>query len=61
MKVLSTEQQTELQELLENIAKENLFSLQGEWQTDLQYWAIALKPKRVRKVKSVQGGVLTNE
>lgn len=47
MKVLSTEQQVELQEFLEELRFTNgLSSVQG---ATLNYWSIELKPKRVRK------------
>ena len=45
MKTLSTEQQVELQKLLENLT-DSTFEPNYE---ELAYWATELKPKRVRK------------
>lgn len=47
MKTLSTESQIELQELLTKILQD--VSLDSETSAQLNYWAIELKPKRVRK------------
>lgn len=48
MKVLSTDQQMALRELLESLESSNV-----ETQSALNYWKIELKPKRTRKVKEV--------
>jgi hypothetical protein len=44
MKVLTTEQQIELQEFLANLTAGNL-----EQQSQINYWALELKSKRARK------------
>lgn len=53
MKTLSTEQQTELQALLEEVAGN--FHDHGTLGAGLRYWALELKPKRVRR-KTEDGG-----
>lgn len=46
MKVLSTEQQEDLQTLINSIPRHNLdFGTANQ----LDYWSIELKPKRIRK------------
>jgi len=54
MKLLSTEQQNDLRELLEKVGSNNI-----ETEAELQFWRIELKPKRIRKKKeeSVETGV----
>lgn len=47
MKVLSTDQQMALRELLESLESSNV-----ETQSELNYWKIELKPKRTRKIKT---------
>ena len=47
MKLLDTQQQTELRELLEKILDHNSLDLETFNQTN--YWVLELKPKRVRK------------
>lgn len=46
MKVLTTDQQNELRTLIEEVS--NILSDSGV-KAQLSYWAIELKPKRVRK------------
>jgi hypothetical protein len=47
VKLLDTQQQTELRELLEKILDHNSLDLETFNQTN--YWVLELKPKRVRK------------
>ena len=47
MKTLSTEQQAALQELVEYAGSDN--HLPSDIKAQFNYWAIDLKPKRVRK------------
>jgi hypothetical protein len=49
VKVLSTEQQGDLQQLIEQIS--NFDGLDHSIKAELVYWSIELKPKRVKKVK----------
>lgn len=44
MKTLSTEQQSELRELLENVQGQS-----AHQQDIINYWILELKPKRVRR------------
>jgi hypothetical protein len=48
MKVLSTEQQTELQQLIDKLT-DSTYQMDNEDHAALTYWSIELKPKRVRK------------
>lgn len=50
MKVLSTEQQTDLQKLIENLS-DPTFQVDVQDHAQLVYWSLELKPKRVRKSK----------
>jgi len=52
MKVLSTEQQTDLRELLVRLTEDGYQADLGDM-AQLEYWAIELKPKRVRKKKEI--------
>jgi hypothetical protein len=57
MKTLSTEQQQELQELIHNLPRHNLdFGVCNQ----LDYWAIELKPKRVRKKSQDSTNIIDN-
>ena len=47
MKTLSTEQQVELQALLDKVAAFQSFD--NETNAQINFWSIELKPKRVRK------------
>ena len=54
MKLLSSEQQEELLEVLNKLKKEiNPTILGSELLAQLSYWVIELKPKRVRRKKDV--------
>lgn len=46
MKTLQSEQQVELRELLEKVSEQD-----AETQSQINYWIIELKPKRIRKIK----------
>jgi len=48
MKLLSTEQQNDLRELLEKVGSNNI-----ETEAELQFWRIELKPKRIRKKQNI--------
>lgn len=54
MKVLNNEQQTELRELLESLE-----GFGADVQAQINYWAIELKPKRVRKNNKVFNEVVS--
>lgn len=56
MKVLSTEQQTELQSLLEELSQHQVSI--GLAST-LNYWRIELRPKRIRKKLEITNSGLT--
>lgn len=50
MKLLTTEQQTQLRQLLETVMEyEGAEGFNEEFKSELAYWAQELKPKRVRK------------
>lgn len=58
MKTLSTEQQIELGMLIAKVA--NFQSFDNETNHQLNYWAIELKPKRVRKKTEQSTNVVDN-
>lgn len=53
MKTLSTEQQVELQELIQSMHDHFPDAYPSIVKADLAYWAIELKPKRVRRREKV--------
>jgi len=57
MKLLTNEQQTDLQKVFEELLTMNLIVAGGsrELPNQIAYWAIELKPKRVRRVVRVSG------
>lgn len=53
MKVLTTEAQQDLQELLDALATAENLGTSIEQHANLAYWAIELKPKRVRRKSEI--------